>query len=175
MVVFSIGSLLSVACPAILRPLPDAGNIREERGRVAVAVQACAHRKFGDLPHNIHILHFSVAVHAVDAAVDVNAMIEVRVIGNLVDPLPWQSGPFFVILCQFDDLGFVLTGHTMAVHADGNGGNGGVRRDLGACMTILAIDLHRSGVELMGKRDRLYRSIPDPIAFRAGNKVRRGK
>jgi hypothetical protein len=73
-----------------------------------VTIEARAHRERNGLLDDIHILDVPVAVHAVDAPVHMNAVIEIGVVRHAMDPLPGDRGSLFVELRQFNDLRAIL-------------------------------------------------------------------
>ena len=63
---------------------------------------------WGNLLHGIHSFDLSVTVQAVDAAVDVHAVVEVGIVRDAMHALPGQFYAFFKVLCEFDNLGAVF-------------------------------------------------------------------
>jgi hypothetical protein len=53
-----------------------------------VAIQTPPHAERLLVNHDWHLIHFAVTAHATDPAFDMDGMIEVNVIGRLMDPLP---------------------------------------------------------------------------------------
>jgi hypothetical protein len=93
-----------------------------------VAVKACAHRKLIYLRENVHILYGSMAVRTSDTFVHVNAVIEVRVIWYSVDSFPRKRNTLLIVFCQLDDLRPCFPGNGMAIHANRDSGDCGMRR-----------------------------------------------
>ena len=60
----------------------------EARGGVAMAVQAKRHAQRLGMIDLVHVIDLPVAFHATDAAVDMDGMVEIDVIGHLVDLHP---------------------------------------------------------------------------------------
>ena len=86
-----------------------------------MAFEACSHGEVRNLADNIHRFDQSMAVCAFDSTIYRRAMIEIRVVGHLVDTLPRKGDTLLVVFRQFDDFRFVLAGDCVAIHADGNG------------------------------------------------------
>ena len=57
---------------------------------IAMAIQAPAHTEGLVLAHHIHLIDAAMAGHATDAHRHVNAVIEVDVIGKIVNPFPFD-------------------------------------------------------------------------------------
>ena len=60
------------------------------RRRVAMAVEAPAHRKRLGLVDDLHLVDVAVAADAADPGVDVNAVVEEGIVGQVVHPHPAQ-------------------------------------------------------------------------------------
>jgi len=112
-----------------------------------------------------------MAIETVDPFVDVGAVIEIRVVRYLVDALPRQGSAILIIFGQLDDLRTVLARNGVAVHADGDSGNAGMRRNGDGSMAILAVNPHGSRVKAVRKGDGLGGSVADTVPLGPGEIV----
>ncbi len=144
----------------------DLRNRTHEACRVAVAVQTPRHRMRLSVVDDLHLIHLPVAAHAAHASVYMHRVMEIRIVGGLVDlhPLDGFAGlPRIPHQLEFRILALDLR---MAVHADLSGRDVRIRRSLDVRMAIAAIHPQLSGMDLVGKRDRLSRFVTDPRVFR---------
>jgi hypothetical protein len=112
------GWLSAVAGIAVFRSFRYTRKARQTLRCVPVTIEAGTHCELRDLLNNIHVFHLSVAVHARDAAIHVNAVIEICVVRHSVNAFPGEGDAFLVVVRQFDDLRAILAGDGMAIHAD---------------------------------------------------------
>jgi len=54
----------------------------------AMAFQAPTHAVWFGVVDYFHVIHMTVACHATDASVHVNCMVEINIVGSLVNPNP---------------------------------------------------------------------------------------
>ena len=54
----------------------------------AMAFQAPTHAVWLGVVYYFHVIHMTVACHATDAPVHVNCMVEINIVGGLVNPDP---------------------------------------------------------------------------------------
>jgi hypothetical protein len=140
---------------------------------VPMAIQASAHCELRNLLDDVHVFNASMTVGAVDSLVDVHTVVEIGIIGNAMDSLPGKRSSLVEKLLEFDDFRSILAGNDMTIHTGGDGRNHRMCGDGSARMTVLAIDPHCPRMEFMGKGDRLYRRIANPIPLSSGEIVGR--
>jgi hypothetical protein len=162
----------TVARPAIIRTFRDARDACEKRRCIPMAIEALGHGKIAHLHVRVHILDISVAGFAADLRVHVGAMVEVHIIRNPVDALPRQSDSGFVVCRESLDLGLIFPRNRVTIHARRDGGDKCVRRRRCSDVAILAINLHRTCVQLVRKRNGLNRRVADFVALGAGYEIR---
>jgi len=102
----------------IVRPLLDSRDTSKDVRRISVALEARCHREFRYLRHDIHVLNLSMTIRAINAAIDMGAMVEVGIVRHPMNAFPWHRDSLFVVLRQLDDLGAVLAGNCVAIHTD---------------------------------------------------------
>ena len=107
-----------MACRTIFRTVFNSRNIFQVFMRAAVTTQARAHCKLRHLRHHIHMFDIAVAIRTLNPAVYMDAVIEIRIIGNTMHTLPRKRYALFIILRQFDNFRFVFSGNGMAIHTD---------------------------------------------------------
>jgi hypothetical protein len=82
-----------------------------------VAVEAPAHRERLDLVHDVHLLDVPVAAHAADPGAHVGAVVEVRVLADLVHAQPaHRLAALLAVADRRERLG-VARDQQVAVHA----------------------------------------------------------
>lgn len=134
-----------------------------------MARNAIVHRPRICLLHDIHLLNIAVAGLTRNIFIDVHAVVEVRIVGHFVYPFPRHQLSFVVVLCQSNDVRFVFPCNRMTVHARIQRRNHCVPRFRRAGMAILAVNPHRSCVQFMRIRNRLFRLVINAITFCAGD------
>ena len=108
-------------------------------GWVAVALQTKHHGKWLGMAYFFHLVHLAVAMHATDAAVHVNRMVEVNIARESVDLHPVDrlialvGGPDWL---QLRRIGEYLV---VAIHTDRGGRNIGIPRGLNAVVAVSAV------------------------------------
>lgn len=133
--------------------------------RVAMAVQAPAHAVRLSVMDDVHFVDLTVATHAADATIHVNGMVEVDVVGSLVDldPFDWLASSPTLTDCL--KLGIVFLHLGVAVHAALGIGNVGVRRYLNEAVAVTAIHAELVGMNVVGERYRLLGRVTDSCIF----------
>ena len=97
----------------------------------------------------LHLVHPAVTRDAADAAGNVGTMVEIDIIGQVVDALPMDGLPVALSRTAAACAQSVAD-RRVAVHADGRRRNGGIGGPLDRVVAIAAIDAHLAGVQLMG-------------------------
>lgn len=127
---------------------------------VAVAIQAPAHAQGLGLVHNIHTVDAAVARFAADAGIDVCTVVEIGVIGKVVNTNPFNRLSRFPAVPDFlNFLGTLGVNLAVTVHA----GLGG--RDIRLLgleylrVAVLAIDAQFTCVNLVAVGDGLLRRV----------------
>jgi len=128
---------------------------------VAMAVQAPAHAERLDLMDSFHLINATVAFHAAYSSRDVNAVVEVDVVWELVNPNPlhrFAGSPAFpdrleLLGVRFHEL--------VAIHAGLGRGDHRHGRSLHVHVAVATVEAKLPGVKPMRIRYRLARRIPD--------------
>ena len=115
--------------------------------RVAMAIQAPAHAQLLGLVDLLHLVHSAMAGDAADAPGDVGAVIEVDVVGQVVDPLPMDGPPPAALWRTSSSLALSVAIGCMAVHAGGRGRHGGLGGPLDRVVAVAAVDAQLAGVQ----------------------------
>src|SRR6187431_2628602 len=151
-----------------LRPchVGDLADRPKVRLWVAMAVQAPAHAERLVLIDLFHLIDPPVTAHAADAAGHVGAMVEVDVVGEVVDLHPLDRVTRLVALADGRELGARRPDLAVTVHARLRRRNGGVRAVLDGAVAIPAIDAELAGVQRVAVRDRLFGHVADIRRFR---------
>src|SRR6188768_1451542 len=131
-----------------------------------MAVQAPAHAERLVLVDLFHLIDPPVTAHAADAAGHVGAVVEISVVGKVVDLHPFDRLTRLVALADGRELGTGGPDLAMTVHARLGRGNGGVRAVFDGVVAIPAIDAQLAGVQRVAVRDRLFGHVADIRRFR---------
>jgi len=142
------------------------GHRPQTRLGIAVAFNAPAHAQGLHLHHLFHIRDISMAFNAADADTQVSAVIEIDIIGQLVDAHPLDRSAFSPSFAQRDQLLILLADQSMAVHAGLDAGDIGVGRNFDLGVAVAAVHPQVSGVELMTVGDGLDGAITGVGVFR---------
>ena len=161
--------ILPMACKTIFGTFFNSRNIHQLHRRRSMARNAIVHRPRICLLDHIHLLDIAVAGLARDILIHVDAVVEVRVIRHFVNPFPQHQLSLIIILCQSDDVRSVLPRNGMTVHTRIHRRDHRMTRLRSAGMAILAIDSHRSRMQFMRIRDRLFGLIINAVAFSTRN------
>ena len=127
--------------------------------RRAVAVQAPGHTQRLFLEDRFHLVDAAVTGHAANTAGHMRAMVEVHVVGGLVNPHPGNRLPRRRALPDQRELRIILQHLIVAVHAGGRGGDVGVRRLLDAVVAVAAVDPELIRVNRVRERHGLLRLV----------------
>src|SRR6478752_7170022 len=144
----------------------DLFNRPQIRLWIAMAVQAPAHAERLVLVDLFHLIDPPVTAHAADAAGHVGAVVEISVVGKVVDLHPFDRLTRLVALADGRELGTGGPDLAMTVHARLGRGNGGVRAVFDGVVAIPAIDAQLAGVQRVAVRDRLFGHVADIRRFR---------
>ena len=125
---------------------------------IPVASQAVAHAHGHALIDDLHVLHFAVAGLAEDAGAHMRPVIEVNVIRQPVDPLPFQGFTRSIYGGELLDVRAVRLGHLVAVHARLDSRDPGKTRLESTGVAVETGNLQDAGVQLVGIRDGLLRA-----------------
>jgi len=131
------------------------------RLRVAMAVQAPAHTERLVLVNFFHLIDPAVTAHAADAAGHVGAVVEVSVVGEIVDLHPLDGPARLVALPDRRKLGTGRPNFAVTVHARLSRWDGRMRTVLDGVVAIPAIDAELAGVQRVAVRDRLFGHVAD--------------
>src|SRR5579883_1097736 len=130
------------------------------RRRIAVAGEAPAHIECRRLPGQRHVADRAVAFRAADAFGDMDAVIEIDVVGETIDPGPAQRFPVSQALTYRREDRRIGPNLGMAGHAGFSRRNAGVLRRLNRRMAIAAVEPEAADMMLVAERDGLYRRVP---------------
>ena len=120
-----------------------------------MALQAPFHLQRSVLPHQRHSIHRPVTRSATHALADMNAVIEVNVVGQIVDAGPHDGFAGAEALAHRLKRRAAGPDLRMAIHAGLGRWNIGERRTLHRRVAIAAIDSQASHVMLMAKGNGL--------------------
>ena len=129
--------------------------------RVAVAVKTPSHAERLGLVDPFHAIDPSMAGNAAYAPADVGAVVEIDVIGKIVDPDPRDGFARLVTLANGSQLLDLGADVPVAVQADRGGGDRREGGRLDRRVAITAIEPHLASMDFMGERKRLHGSIAD--------------
>ena len=146
------------------------------RRRIAMAIEAPSHAERLHLIDLLHCIDATMARHATDSASHVGAVVEVNIVGQIMNPHPLDGFAGLETLAhrgQFFALG--LDG-AVTVHAGGRGRDVGLGGGLDAGVAVAAIDAKIARMQRMTVGHGLLRGVADGRHFRgehAGNQHRR--
>ena len=126
------------------------------RLRIAMAIQAPTHIQRRSLENERHLVDGTVTRGAADALVDVNAVIEVDVIGQAVDLDPLNRLVSTKAFANRFEIADIVEEDGMAIHAGLGGRNARIAGTFHAGMTVAAVDAVVSNMVLVAE---LYRLI----------------
>jgi len=127
----------------------------QNRFRVAMAVQAPLHQQRGCLKHQRHLVNLPVTRRAAHAFVDVNAVVEIDVIGEAMHANPLNRFIGAITLAHRFQVSGVVEQHRMTIHAGLGGRNSRGCRAFHRGMAVTAVDAIVSDMVLVAKLDRL--------------------
>ena len=123
---------------------------------IAVAVEAPLHREWRGLKNERHLVDRAVARRAADALVDVNAVVEIDIVGEAVNLDPLDRLIRSVALANRFEIIDVIEENGMAIHAGFRRGNAGERRSFDTGVTVAAIDPVIADVVLVAELQGLH-------------------
>ena len=126
-----------------------------------MAVEAPSHRERLRLVDDFHLVDAVVAVDTADPAPHVGRVVEVDVVGKVVDAHPRHRQSGRVALAQHDQPGRARADVRVAVHARLGRGDRGVRRVFDVGVAVAAVDAELPRVQRVRVRHRLRRRVPD--------------
>ncbi len=127
----------------------------QNRFRVAMAVHAPGHQEGRGLKHQRHLVDLTVTRRAAHALIDVNAVVEVDVIGEAVHANPLDRFIGAITFADRFQVSGVVEQHRMAIHAGLGGRNSSGGGTFHRGMAVTAVDAIVSHVVLVAKLDRL--------------------
>ena len=151
-----------------LRPrhVRDLGHRPQVRFRIAMAVQAPAHAERFVLVDLFHLIDPAVTTHAADAAGHVGAVIEVGVVGEVMNLHPLHGLTRLVALPDWSELGARRPNFAVTVHARLCRRDRRMRTVFDGAVAIPAIDAELAGVQRVAVRNRLFGHVADIRRFR---------
>src|SRR5688572_1790556 len=135
---------------------------------LAVAVETPAHAERLGLMDDVHVVDAAVAGDAADAAVDVGAVVEECVVGEVVDLGPLDREAALPALADRAEVGTVLADDVVAVHADLCGGDGGEGGFLDGGVAVAAVEAELADVDGVAVGDGLFGRVADGGGARGG-------
>jgi hypothetical protein len=141
--------------------------------RVAVAGQANPHAHEHLARDLFHRLHFPVATLAGDLRPDMRSMVEVDVVRQGVDALPYDGLVARQRRCHALDFGFFAASDRVAVHAGLHGGNPGVARPFGTGVAVQAGHVVVARMQSVRESDGLPGGIAPRESVRFGGVANR--
>jgi hypothetical protein len=127
----------------------------QNRLRIAMAVQAPLHLQIGSLENQGHLVDLPVTRRAAHAFIDVDAVVEINVIGEPVHAHPLDGFVGAVTFAHWLQVTGGVEQHGMAIHAGLGGRNAGGRGGFDAGMTVAAIDAVIADMVFVAELDRL--------------------
>ena len=118
---------------------------------VAVAIEAPLHGQRRSLENERHLVDRAMARRAANPLVNVNAVVEVDVIGQAVDPDPLDRLICPVAFANRFEIANVAKENRMAIHAGFRRGNTGERRSFDARVTVTTVDAVIANMVLVAK------------------------
>src|SRR5262249_4903459 len=135
----------------------DHGYRPEVRRRIAVTVEAEAHAQRFLLAHALHGVDASVARDASHAGGEVDAVIEIGVIGEHVHAHPMDGGVRGVAGAHRGELLALGLDELVTVHAGFGGRDGRLGRSLDGVVTVTTVDAELTRVQPVAERHWLGR------------------
>lgn len=123
--------------------------------RVAVAVQAPAHRERGGLPGQRHTVDSSMALGTAEPFIYMNAVIEIHEIGQVIDSCPLNRPSRFVAYAHRREIRRSRPQLGMTVHTSLSRWDIRKRRDFNGNMAIAAVQAESAYVMRVTKRKGL--------------------
>ena len=131
--------------------------------RMAVAIQAPLHVERRSLEQERHLVDRTVARRTTDTLIDVNAVVEIHVIGQTVDLYPFNGAIRPVTLAHGLEIAHIVEKHRVAVHAGFRRGNACVSGGFHTRMTVPAVNAIICNMMLVAE---LYGLAPDHALVR---------
>ena len=123
----------------------------------AVTIHAAAHRNIAFFRENFPFGHLTVAGLAGGARIEMGAVAEADVGGDLVNPGPFDLAIGLGEVSQFPDRFAICLDRGMTLHAFGCNGDGHHFTGIGVWMTGLALNFGNAGVGLVAEGNGLLR------------------
>ena len=135
--------------------------------RLAMAIYAITHREALVLLHFFHFLNWAMALLALFAGLDVSRVIELHMIWQEIDLLPFNRCFVGVSLNNFRNVWAVFAVHLandqVAVHTNINGRHRRMPRNFRCRVTVFAIETQLASMERMGVRNGLRGFVIDIV------------
>ncbi len=123
--------------------------------RLAMASQAPLHLQRRRLENNRHLIDATMTGRAADSLIHMNAVIEIDVIGKIVNPRPLKRFAGAETCTHWLQIGTIGPNLFMAIHANGGRGNSRGRLSFDGSMTITTIDAVVSHMMFMAELNGL--------------------
>ena len=137
--------------------------------RVAVTIQTERHAEGFRVPHFVHLINRPVAFHAGNTAVHVDGVVEINIIGRLMNLNPWHRLIVFKTLTDWLQSRIIGQHGGVTFHAGLGGRDIGIPRFIDVVMAVTTVNTHLVGMHIVRKGNRLDRLIPHTRVF--GGKI----
>ena len=127
--------------------IEDIARLADALGGVAMAVQAPAHAVGLVVVDRVHLVDLAVTLHAADASVHMNGVVEIDVIRGLVDLHPRNGLAAGIRLPDQTQLGRVFGHDGVAAHAGLRRRDVGEPRFFDVAVAVTAVDPQLIGVD----------------------------
>lgn len=142
-----------------------------------MTVEAEGHRESFYLRHDFHLIDSTMAFDAAHPVSHVGAVIEINVVGKIVNSFPGDRLLRGQALAERSERQAFASNRTvanasvrfrpgMAVGTGGGRGDRGMCRFLDRVVAVATVELQLARVNLMAERDRLFRLMPNAQCFR---------
>ncbi len=146
----------------------DERGVAKDLFRLAMTLQTPAHGERLGVADDFHLVDLAVALDAGDAAGDVHGVVEINVVGGLMDAHPRHGVAGGVALAHRGEQGAVGLDLVVTVHARLGGRHVGVAGLLDVAVTVAAIQTQLAGVQRVAERDGLIGGVAHAGVFRRG-------
>ena len=145
----------------VVRQVRDLVDRTKIRNRVAVTVETPAHGQFLGPGHDFHLVDSTMTGHATHPTIYMCAVIEIRIVGNAIDPDPFNRQAGFIGLLDLLELRTFRPNPLVAVHASLRRRDCSMGRFFNRVVTVPTIHPKFTGVQCVTERYRLFGLIAD--------------
>ena len=127
----------------------------QNRFRVAMTIEAPLHQQGRSLKHQRHLVDLAVARRATHAFVDVNAVVEIDIVGQAMHANPFDGFISAITFAHRFQVAGAIEQHGMAIHARLGRRNPGSSGAFHSGVTVTAVDAIVADVVLVAELDGL--------------------